>query len=172
MTFEYVKSTHSLVKRYLLLTSSEAGHHSSIPWCTFMWELPKKFSLIFPNIILEDRACTNTDNYNISKFQFKFEVASYVLFSYKYYHFKMQSLNYLGRVMRAPTNWKKHEHTPSGESEILHSSLSPLDSRFCTLILILLSNNSMCVYLCGRRPWARHDTARRSETFQEPLLPL
>ena len=34
MTFEYVKSTHSLVKRYLLLTSSEVGHHSSVPWCT------------------------------------------------------------------------------------------------------------------------------------------
>jgi hypothetical protein len=98
----------------------------------------------------------------------KWQVMS--LFSYKYYHFKMQSLKYQGRVMRAPTNWKKHEDTPSGESEILHSSLFPLDSRFCTLILILLSNNCMCVYLCGRRPWACHNTARRSENLQEPLL--
>lgn len=64
----------------------------------------------------------------------KWQVMS--LFSYKYYHFKMQSLKYQGRVMRAPTNRKKHEDTPSGESEILHSPLSPLDSRFCTLILI------------------------------------
>lgn len=57
MTFENVKSTHSPVNRYLVLISSKAGNHS---FHFSVCSLPKQFSLIFFNIVFENREYTNT----------------------------------------------------------------------------------------------------------------